>query len=169
MWPSALLEVSLCAIPKGDSPSAAPLKYHLIGVTSHVYRVWSGFRAAQINKEWIGSLVGESNFGGVPKRSAKMASLMDALAWEEANLLDIPYFGAYVDCSKCFDTLRYDDLLRVSRTLGLSEKITVPLGGWHKQHRRRILVGGWLQEGLKGNPAGVSPFGDSLRAGVTLV
>ena len=102
-----------------------------------------------INKEWIGRLVGESNFGGVPKRSAKMASLMDALAWEEANLLDIPYFGAYVDCSKCFDTLRYADLLRVSRSLGLSDKILAPLGGWYFHHRRRILVGGWLQEEIR--------------------
>ena len=53
--------------PKETPPSAAPLKYHLIGVTAHVYRVWSGFRAAQINNEWTGVLLGRAALRDLPK------------------------------------------------------------------------------------------------------
>ena len=156
-WPSSLLEVSLCAIPKGEAAMASPLKYRLIGVTSHVYRLWSGFRAMQTNKGWIAHLIGDCNFGGIPKRSAKQASLLDALSWEEAHFSDSPYFAAYVDASKCFDTLRYSDLIKVSRALGLSERVLVPLEQWYLHHRRHITVGGWKQAGFtpeRGIPQG---------------
>ena len=156
-WPTSLQEVALCAIPKGEASMASPLKYRLIGVTSHVYRLWSGFRAMVTNRGWIARLIGDCNFGGIPKRSAKQASLLDALAWEEAHFSDSPYFAAYVDASKCFDTLRYSDLIRVSRALGLSERVLVPLEQWYLHHRRHIIVGGWKQEGFtpeRGIPQG---------------
>ena len=121
------------------------MKHRLIGISSHVYRLWSGFRAKQANVCWIPRLVSDCNFGGIPKRSAKQASLLDTLAWEEANRCDVPYFGAYVDCSKCFDTLKYNDLVRISRALGLSERILTPLHAWYRSNRRRVVVSGWTQ------------------------
>ena len=148
-WPRSLLEVSLCAIPKGEANTAKPLKYRLIGITSHVYRVWSGLRAMQANNFWISHLIGDCSYGGIPKRSAKQASFADALTWEETHHSGSAYFAAYVDASKCFDNLRYSDLIRVSRALGLSERILAPLEYWYQHHERHIVVGGWKQPAFR--------------------
>ena len=144
-WPEQLCEVALTAIPKaGEQTEATALKVRLISLTSHVYRAWSSLRASQLSG-WLSRVVGPGVYGGVRGKSARMASVLDAMRWEESAVDANPLFAVYLDFSKCFDTIGVADVVGCACELGLSPRVATALKGWYRQHSRSITISGWVQ------------------------
>ena len=149
-WPSSLTCVSMTAIPKADSPAiVAPLKCRMIAVLPQLYRLWASTRAAQAATQWLPRVLSRQCYGGVRGKSAKTATAMDSLLWDAANACGVEYRATYLDASRCFDTLRYGDLLGVARRVGLSARVLAALGAFYADHERFVCVKGWLQPGMK--------------------
>ena len=149
-WPPSLLDVNMVAIPRQDSQEIAQaLKYRMISISSHIHRTWASLRAAQATRGWLVHVVRGHTFAGLPGKSAKDATLQDAMEWDMAKLEEKDMFAAYLDCSKCFDTLKPCDLLAVAWRMGLSERLCRALQQWYEGHSRTITVKGWLQPAFK--------------------
>ena len=157
-WPESLCAVAMAAIPKSDSPdTVSAMKVRLIGITSHVYRVWSALRAEQANTQWLPKLMNVFTFGGLRKRSAKLANAVESLTWDKAHAADLPLFGAYLDSSRCFDSIKYEDILRLAGRLGCSPRVRNAMATWYASQTRTILVKGWAStaiQPLRGLPQG---------------
>ena len=149
-WPCGLLRVSLTAIPKADSASVVlPLKCRLISVLPMLYRVWASARAAQINAEWLPKIMNRHCYGGAPGRSSRNACAMDSLLWDLAHSKGVRFAAAYLDSSRCFDTLKFADLLGLASRVGLGPRVCGALRLFYRDHERFVNVRGWLQTPLK--------------------
>ena len=125
------------------------MKVRLIGITSHVYRVWSALRAEQANTQWLPKLMNAFTFGGLRRRSAKLANAVESLTWDKAHAADLPLFGAYLDSSRCFDSIKYEDILRLVARLGCTPRVTNAMATWYASQKRTILVKGWPSTAIK--------------------
>ena len=128
----------------------------MIAITSHLYRLWSGLRT-QLNENWIQHVATTCTYGGLPGRSAVQASAVDSLIWDISAATEKPLYSAYLDSSRCFDCLKYDDLVNCALALGASPRVMTALLSWHKAHKRFVVVKGWIQESIapkRGIPQG---------------
>ena len=149
-WPEELLEVNMAAIPRPDAKDiAAPLKYRMISITSQVHRTWACLRAAQATRGWLVCISNDFTFAGLPGRSAKDASSLDALMWDKAAMEEKELHAAYLDTSKCFDMLKVEDLMGIATRLGFSSRVAGAMQQWYRGHSRSVLVRGWLQPGFR--------------------
>ena len=129
----------------------------MIAITSHVYRVWAGLRTQQLNEHWLHLVASRCTYGGLPGRSAVQAAALDSLTWDLSETTQTPIYSAYLDSSRCFDTLKYDDLVNCALALGASPRIMTALLSWYKSHQRFVMVKGWIQDHItpkRGIPQG---------------
>ena len=149
-WPAPLCRVAMTAIPKsGTKNVVGPLKMRLIAVIPQLYRLWASARAQDANTSWLPHIINRFTYGGVKRRSAKSASAADSLLWDLAKARGVPLKAVYLDCSRCFDTLKFQDLLRVASKLGLGERICLGLQNYYDNHERYVLVRNWVQPSLR--------------------
>ena len=57
--------------------------------------------------------------GGLRKRGPKGAAALDNQTWDWAERHECELHGLYVDCSRCFDTLRYADIAKLAQRMGI--------------------------------------------------
>ena len=149
-WPTQLRRIAMVAIQKPDTPAPAPpLKVRMIAIAPHIYRLWAATRTWQINQSWIPGIVGRFAYGGVPKRSATLASSADSFLWDIGHATNHPVAGCYMDCSKCFDCLKFDDVIQLALRVGLSPRIARALLQWYHTQERYVSVKGFIQAAIR--------------------
>ena len=134
-----------------------PLKMRLIAIIPQLYRLRASTRAHEINTEWLPHVVNRFTFGGVKGRAARTASSIDSLLWDAARTRGVGLKAVYLDCSRCFATLKYSDLLGVAARLGLGRRVCTGLRNFYEHHERFVLVRNWVQPALcprRGIPQG---------------
>ena len=58
IWPEELTTIAAVAIPRPDKKACVgPLKYRVISITSHVYRLWAGVKAHFLHQHWLPHVV----------------------------------------------------------------------------------------------------------------
>ena len=150
VWPEELTTIAAVAIPRPDKKvSAGPLKYRIISIASQVYCLWAGAKAHLIHQHWLPRVVPASVHGGVPHKSARSATHLEAMTWETAAARAQPLWALYADASRCFDCLRYDDLLRLASLLGLDGKLIKVLRSWYLKQKRVIQIDSVQQAPIK--------------------
>ena len=157
-WPDELLDITWVAIGKADSGGlAAPLKFRLIAVGSHVYRTWAALRAAQVAEAWLPAVACPGAYGGLRKRGPIGAAALDNQTWDWAERNEVELHSLYVDCSRCFDTLRYSDMAKLAHKMGMGRRLLSPILRWWRAHKRFLVVENWQQQGIcpqRGIPQG---------------
>ena len=96
-------------------------------------------------------------YGGAPGRSAKNACAVDNLLWDLAQTKGVRFAAAYLASSRCFDTLKFSDLLGLASRVGLGPRVCGALRLFCAGHVRFVNVRGWLQTPLvpeRGIPQG---------------
>ena len=150
IWPPELTMIAAVAIPRPDKqPSVGPLKFRVISITSQVYRLWASAKAHFIHRHWIPRVVPAAVHGGVPHKSARTATHLEALTWETASSKAQPLWALYADASRCFDCLRYSDLLLLAGALGLDESLVRSLGSWYRDQKRTVQIEGVQQTSVR--------------------
>ena len=121
-WPTSLTQVSMTAIPKAESP-AVVIRHSSVPNSSATSTAYGQvFRASQAAGTWLPRVLSRHCYGGVRGKSAKSASANDSLLWDLTNAAGEEYRATYLDASRCFDTLRYADLLGVAERAGMGRQ-----------------------------------------------
>ena len=158
VWPEELTSIAAVAIPRPDKRACVgPLKYRIISIASQVYRLWAAAKAHLIHQHWLPCVVPAAVHGGIPHRSARTATHLEALAWETAAANEQPLWALYADASRCFDCLRYQDLLGLAEALGLDEALIKSMKAWYLNQKRVIQIDSVQQKPirqLRGLPQG---------------
>ena len=124
---------------------------------SQIYRTWAALRAAQVAESWLPRVACPGAFGGLRKRGPIGAAALDNQTWDWAERQGVELHGLYVDCSRCFDTLRYCDLANMAQHLGLGQRLLRTMMRWWRAHTRYLVVDNWQQPGItpqRGIPQG---------------
>ena len=140
-WPFQLLEVLAVPIPKAHAEGLSPpKKLRILSIASHVYRLWATYRARQLSRHWLVHILDADVYGGLPFRSARVAATAESLAWDAAALRSQSWQTLYLDASKCFDHLRWSDILRFAVQLGCPQQLIAAVCNWLAGHKRRFQV-----------------------------
>ena len=110
------LQASVPLIPKGDG--LGPFEQRPITVLCVQHRCWAKVRFNHL-REWQRSWVDDSLYGGVEQREAMEAILAFALDPEDAQLSAQPWYAAFLDYQKYFDTIAWEALWPLAEHWGL--------------------------------------------------
>ena len=167
-WPRDWLRVLLVPIPKSAQHGLlAADKFRLISISSALHRTWSSARAIQMSVDWLPRVINQATFGGVKQRSVQLAAAMDSSLWDAAWQAQVPLYSIYLDSSKCFDTIKFNDILGVASRLGLGPRLLAPLTSWYFNHERVLSIKDWLQPPLR--PGRGLPQGCPLSVSLSIL
>ena len=145
VWPTQLLDVLMVMIPKkGEDSVPKVMKTRLIAITSHLYRTWATCRAQWLQRFWIPDAIAHQVFGGRKGLGTGDAVLYESTSWDLAASGHERWACAYFDASKCFDSFKYRDLVRVGERLGIPGPLLGALESFYSNHRRHYLVRSWM-------------------------
>ena len=145
VWPTQLLDVLMVMIPKkGEDSVPKAMKTRLIAITSHLYRTWATCRAQWLQRYWIPEAIAHQVFGGRKGLGTGDAIFYESTSWDLAASGQERWACAYFDASKCFDSYRFRDLVRVGERLGMPGPLLRAIESFYSHHRRHYLVKSWM-------------------------
>ena len=138
-WPRLLSTVLMAMLGKKGS-AGDPLGVRGIGLTSLLYRLWSGVRASQLAVRFDAVLPPEVT-GGRRGKSTEHAVVPLALALDHASMSGGGLSGICLDTYKYFDSVGRAQMAQILRHAGAPKYVVATWTAWYRDLRRWWRIG----------------------------